>query len=120
MVGDSGRSGRVERAMWIAQDLGLRVVANDAKDKMNAALYCRHGIVNLRNAYDTRDEVASAIAHSRSGCVLFVSSPDHLPRVVRDAMAQGATHALFASSDVPFSVLGPRNVEVLEPLHRKR
>ncbi|MDF0599279.1 hypothetical protein P1J78_00910 [Psychromarinibacter sp. C21-152] len=103
----------------LARDLDVAVIANDARDENNAALYEARGIRNLGTALRTRDEVVSALAHSRTGEVLFVSSPDHLPRVVRDAMAQGGTRALFAASDVPFSAYGPGQVDIREPAHRK-
>ena len=119
MIGNRDCLGRIARAIRIAEDFGLHIFANDAEDQMNAALYSRSGIANLCTAHDTCDEVASAIAHSRSGGVIFVSSPDHLPRVVRDVMARGATRALFAASDVPFSAPGPGGVEVIEPCHKK-
>ena len=119
MIGSDGRSGRLNRATTLARELDLPVIADDTADNKKAAFYDRHEILNLNDAYNTWDEVISALAHSRTGGVLFVTSLDHLPRVVRDAMAQGATNALFASSDVPFFEVSPSDVQVLEPKHQK-
>lgn len=119
MIGDGEHAGRLTRAMILARDLSCPVVANDASDQKNAMLYEQSHILNLGTAYRTKDEVISALAHSQFGRVLFVSSPDHLPRVVRDAMTVGGNNALFAASDVPFSEPGPSQVGILEPAHQK-
>lgn len=120
MIGDTEQAGRLTRAMMLAQELACPIVANDASDRKNAALYEQYHVLNLGTAYKTQDEVISALAHSQFGRVLFVSSPDHLPRVVRDAMTAGGSHALFAASDVPFSEPGPSQVEIVEPAHQKQ
>lgn len=119
VMGHSGQAGRLTRAMQLAQDLACPVIANDARDGENAALYESKAILNLGTACNTQDEVVSALAHSQFGRVLFVSSPDHLPRIVRDTMTAGGCHALFAASDVPFSEPGPSQVEIVEPAHQK-
>ncbi len=119
MIGDTEQAGRLTRAMMLARDLACPVVANDASDQKNAAIYGQNHILNLGTAYKTQDEVISALAHSQFGRVLFVSSPDHLPRIVRDAMTAGGSNAFFAASDVPFSEPGPSQVEIVEPAHQK-
>lgn len=106
--------------MQLAHGLACPVIANDAHDQENAVLYDRTAISNLGTAFNTQDEVVSAITHSQFGRVLFVSSPDHLPRIVRDATVAGGTQAFFAASDVPFSDRGPSEVKIVEPAHRKR
>lgn len=50
---------------------------------------------------------------------LFVSSPDHLPRVVRDALAAGGAGSLFATSDAVFSQAGRASVSIGERPHAK-
>lgn len=107
MIGEGGRLGRLERAMELGRELGLRVIASDAADRTNGALYDDQGITNLRLACNMQEEVLSALGHSRFGQVLFVTSPDHLSLVVREVMAQGASRAVFATSDVPCSRDGP-------------
>lgn len=120
VMGQNEQAGRLTRAMQLARNLACPVIANDARDEENAGLYESKAILNLRTACNTQDEVVSAIAHSQFGRVLFVSSPDHLPRIVRDATAAGGTAAFFAASDVPFSDHGPSHVKIVEPAHRKR
>jgi hypothetical protein len=119
VMGLNEQAGRLTRAMQLAHNIACPVIANDARDEENAALYESKAILNLGTACNTQDEVVSALAHSQFGRVLFVSSPDHLPRIVRDATAAGGTHAFFAASDVPFSDQGPSQVEIVEPAHRK-
>lgn len=119
MLGDEGRSGRLMRAEALAADLGLPLIANDATDAQNSALYAERGIENLNTARNTRDEVRFALDRSARGGVLFVSSPDHLPRIVRDALSLGGTRCLFAASDIPFSEDGAGGVVVQEPAHLK-
>lgn len=120
VMGHNEQAGRLNRAMQLAQNLACPVIANDACDEQNAALYDSEAILNLGTAYNTHDEVVSALEYSQFGHVLFVSSPDHLPRIVRDATAAGGTQAFFAASDVPFSDQGSSQVEIVEPAHRKR
>lgn len=115
MQGDAGRAGRLRTARAWADRLGVPVLANDRIDTGNHALYARDGVTNLATALRTEDEVRSALAHSRTGRVLFVSSPDHLPRVARDAMKLGGTGALFAASEVPHSTAGAAGVMISEP-----
>lgn len=100
VIGDETRQGRLLRAQRFACDLQVPVIANDSFDARNDDLYRQHGVQNLRTALNTRDEVTSALAQSPRRVVLFVSSPDHLPRVVRDALGLGGSRCLFASSDV--------------------
>jgi hypothetical protein len=119
MLEDGTKQGRVPRAIAVARQLQVPGVANDSLDAVNAALYQNLGIENLMTARDTKAEVISALACRRAGEVLFVTSPDHLPRVVRDALAQGATRSLFMASDISFSDTGPQAVAVREPLHEK-
>lgn len=118
-LGLPGRAGRVHRALQLAAEFGVRVVANDAVDSRNARLYADHGIENIATALDTRDEVASAVTLAGGRRIVFVTSPDHLPRVARDALACGASDPLFAASAVPFSEVGAAGVAVQEPWHRK-
>lgn len=120
VIGDETRQGRLLRAQRLARDLQVPVIANDSFDARNDDLYRQHGVQNLRTALNTRDEVTSALAQSPRRAVLFVSSPDHLPRVVRDALRLGGSRCLFASSDVSFSEIGVNGVEVREPHHAKK
>lgn len=117
MVGDGEREGRIATAKRLASALSVPVIANDKHDLANHDLFAREGIENIGTAERTRDEVQTALDRSRSGAVLFVTSPDHLPRVVRDVLAAGGLRALFASSDIPFSEKGPAAVEIKEPPH---
>lgn len=119
MIGDTEQAGRLTRALMLARFFACPVIADDARDQKNATLYKQNQILNLGTAHKTQDEVISALTHSQFGRVLFVSSPDHLPRIVRDAMTVGGGHALFAASDVPFSEYGPSQVEIVEPAHQK-
>lgn len=119
MVGASGRKGRLQRAQELAAMLGLPVRANDKLDEKNRALFIEHGIENFATALNTEDEVRTALDASPRRSVLFVSSPDHLPRIAREALAYGGERCLFAASDVPFSDLGAKGVEVREPVHMK-
>lgn len=118
MLGVDGQEGRVTRAVRLANELGLPIVANDRFDKRNGKLYRELGIENLKTARNTNDEVVSALEKSKNGTVLFVSSPDHLPRIVRDALSAGGNRCLFAASDVPFSEAGAKGISVAEPEHK--
>lgn len=102
------------RAQSIAQAFDLPLIANDAEDEQNIALSRHEVIRNLGSARNTRDGARSALAASDAGGVLFVSSPDHLPRVVRDAVAEGGACAMFAASDIAFSAIGAAAVEIWE------
>lgn len=119
VFGSEGRSGRLTRAQSIVRDFDLPLLANGAEDEQNIALHRCEAIQNLGSARNTRDEVRSALAASDTGGALFVSSPDHLPRVVRDTMAEGGTHALFAASDIAFSATSAAAIEIREPPHRR-
>jgi hypothetical protein len=119
MLGDGAASGRVGRALDLGRELGIPVVANDSRDRRNHALYNDKGIRNIGTALNTEDEVQSALSLSSHGRVLFVTSPDHLPRVVRDTLVAGGVNCLFCASGVPFSEEGVRGVRVLEPEHHK-
>ena len=117
MIGDREREGRIATAKRWADAFSVPVVANDKHDTGNHDLFVREGIENICTALRTRDEAQAALDRSRSGAVLFVTSPDHLPRVVRDVLAAGGLRALFASSDIPFSEKGAAAVEIKEPPH---
>ncbi len=119
MLGDGTRSGRLARAQAIAKELDLTIIADDASDPKNRALYEEAGVTNIGRAYKTADEVRHALDHSRNRAVLFVTSPDHLPRVVCDVLAHGATQSLFMASEVPFSGAGAGAVIIEEPRHIK-
>ena len=119
VFGIGGREGRLCTARRLAREFGLPIVANDGMDAGNRACYAAHGIENIGTARNTYDEVVSALVRSGSGRVLFVSSPDHLPRVVRDALAAGGAGSLFAASEVAFSQTGPAGVTIGEPPHAK-
>ena len=119
MLGKSGMDGRVTKARILADQFSIPLVANDMVDGQNKTLHRELGITNLETARNTRDEVISALDASVDGAVLFVTSPDHLPRVVRDAMAENGVHCLFAASDISFSPFGAKGVKILEPAHEK-
>ncbi|KEO57105.1 hypothetical protein [Thioclava indica] len=119
MLGDDSNSGRLTRAIALAEELKLPLLANDALDDENARLFASHEIPNLGTARNTADEVRLALEYSDRRAILFVSSPDHLPRVVRDALVLRGNSCVFASSDVPFSETGVEAVEVREPAHLK-
>jgi len=118
-IGNGTLLGRITKAVQLADELGVPVVANDKIDVRNHSCYDAYGIENLYTARNTKEEVRSALAKSNSGKVLFVSSPDHLPRVVRDVLALGGTSAFFAASDTAFSQVGVKGVVVEEPAHKK-
>lgn len=117
MVGSKTKPGRILTARAWAGRFDLPILANDSIDPDNAALLNEWGIENLATARNTRDEVESALELAQDKCVIFVSSPDHLPRVVRDAMAAGGFGSLFAASPVSFSASGPEAVIIKEPKH---
>ena len=119
VFGLGGREGRLCTARRLAREFNLPIVANDGLDARNRACYAPHGIENIGTARYTYDEVVSALVRSGPGRILFVSSPDHLPRVVRDAMAAGAAGSLFAASEVAFSQAGAAGVSIGEPPHAK-
>jgi hypothetical protein len=119
MVGTDERTGRLRRAVDLAEHFDVSTVANDRHDDKNAALFAAFGVHNLKTAERTLDEVRSALAFSGCEPVLFVTSPDHLPRVVRDVFRCGGYTSLFAASDVPFSTQGVEAVEVTEPGHTR-
>jgi hypothetical protein len=119
MVGTDERTGRLRRALDLAEHFGVSTVANDRHDDENAARFAALGVHNLKTAERTLDEVRSALAFSGGEPVLFVTSPDHLPRVVRDVFRCGGHTSLFAASDVPFSTQGVEAVEVIEPGHTR-
>lgn len=117
MVGTPTHPGRILTALYWARYFGIPILANDSIDPGNAALLNEWEIENLATAHNTRDEVESALNLADDKRVVFVSSPDHLPRVVRDTMAAGGYQSLFASSTVPFSARGAKGVLVEEPRH---
>ncbi|PZA00701.1 hypothetical protein A6K26_000075 [Gammaproteobacteria bacterium 2W06] len=119
MVGTDERTGRLRRALDLAEHLGVNTVANDRHDDKNAALFAAFGVHNLMTAERTLDEVRSALEFAGGEPVLFVTSPDHLPRVVRDVLQSGGHTSLFAASDVSFSDAGVAGVTVSEPIHAK-
>lgn len=118
-LGDDAALGRVGRGIEIGKELGISVVANDSLDRRNWALFKKMGIENINTALNTKDEVISALALSVRGRVLFVTSPDHLPRVARNALAAGGSDSVFVASEVPLSEDGAEGVQVLEPAHNK-
>lgn len=117
MIGDGRRPGRVETAKRLAGALSVPLIADDRHDAGNHDLFAREGIENISTALRTQDEVRAALDRSHAGAVLFLSSPDHLPRVVRDVLVAGGTRAMFASSEIPFSEGGVAAVDVHEPPH---
>ena len=117
MIGEGLREGRIATAKRLACALSVPVIADDKHDAANHDLFAREGIEKIGTALRTQDEVCAALQRSRGGAVLFVTSPDHLPRVVRDVLAAGGTRALFASSEIPFSQAGPGAVRIDEPAH---
>lgn len=119
MLGKNGVDGRIGKAQKLADEYSIPLIANDMADARNRKLYRDLGITNLATARNTRDEVVSALNASVDGAVLFVTSPDHLPRVVRDVMAENGVHCLFAASDISFSPSGAKGVNVIEPAHEK-
>jgi hypothetical protein len=119
MVGTDEHAGRLKRALDLAEGFGVSTVANDRHDGENDALFAAFGVRNLKTAERTIDEVRSALAFSGGEPVVFVTSPDHLPRVVRDVLRYGGHTSLFAASDVPFSMQGIEAVQVTEPGHTR-
>ena len=118
-IGCAARKGRILAALDIAASFGLPVIANDGIDTTNQRCFELYGIENLRTARNTAEEVESALRKSALGRVIFLTSPDHLSRVVREALARGAYDALFASSEVSFSREGAGGVRIVEPPHAK-
>jgi hypothetical protein len=119
MLGANGLDGRIGKAQKLATEYSIPLVANDMVDIQNKNLYRKLGITNIETARNTRDEVISALRASVDRAILFVTSPDHLPRVVRDVMAENGVHCLFAASDISFSPSGAKGVNVIEPAHEK-
>jgi hypothetical protein len=107
--------GRLLTALRYSKALAVPLIADDLVDKRNHELFRDYGIINLMTARRTADEVESALSYSKTGRILFVSSPDHLPRVVRDVLARGGSKAVFAASSIEFSVPGVAGVKVTEP-----
>ena len=70
-------------------------------------------------AKNSADEVLVALQKAAGQPVMFVTSPDHLPRVVREVMISGGENRLFAASDVEFSESGAQGATVTEPPHAK-
>jgi hypothetical protein len=118
-VGTDESTGRLRRALDVSEQLGVSTVANDRHDDKNAALFAAFGVHNLKTAERTLDEVRSALVFSGGEPVVFVTSPDHLPRVVRDVFRCGGYRSLFAASGVPFSMQRVEAVEVIEPGHTR-
>lgn len=118
-IGSPEQKGRILAALDLGKAMGLPVVANDGIDMTNHRCFELYGIENLRTARNTTEEVESALRKSKLGRVIFLTSPDHLPRVAREALARGAYNALFASSEVSFSREGARAVKIIEPPHAK-
>jgi len=119
VLGNGLQSGRLTRACELAKQFNCPVLSNDKKDLVNISLYEDLNIKNMGTALNTFEEVRSAIELSETGEICFVSSPDHLPRVVRDAAICGATKAIFACSDVEFLYSGAFSVKIEEPSHVK-
>lgn len=119
VLGQDGKEGRLTTAKRLAAHFQVRVIASDRSDDKNISLYKTENIANLKAADSTQEEIRSALSFDRSARWLFVSSPDHLPRVVRDVLAQGAAGSLFCASQIQFSCAGPQAVEISEPSHRK-
>ncbi|WP_415893399.1 hypothetical protein ACMXYN_02785 [Neptuniibacter sp. PT8_73] len=117
--GFDDKSGRLSKALYLSDKLGVPVVADDKYDQKNHISYSEHGVKNLKTAENTLQEVKSALNYSEMGRVLFVTSPDHLPRVVRDVMLLGGESSFFSASDVPFSTFGVEGVLIQEPPHQK-
>ena len=118
MEGTDTKKGRLPTAFDLAEAFSLNVVADDAIDPDNQNLLRNWGVENIGRARNTRDEVVSALTEAGSDGVIFVTSPDHLPRVVRDALAAKGQGCLFAASEVPFSDDGPTAVKIEEPPHQ--
>lgn len=87
MIGISGRNCSLLNMQELATMLCLRVVGNDKLDEKNRALSIEHGIENLATALKIETKVRTALNSNPCRSVLFVSSPDHLPRIVRDVRA---------------------------------
>lgn len=114
VLGTEHLEGRLTKGVRLSRELSVPVFADDALDGDNRAIYQEYGVGNFKPTHCTRDEVRSALDYSQARRVLFVTSTDHLPRVVRDAMALGGVNALFAASGVPCSTKGPGAAEVIE------
>ena len=77
------------------------------------------GIENINTALNTKDEVISALARSGRGRVLFVKSPDHLPRVACDALAAGGLGSVFVAWECLFRSMARREFRFLS-LHKMK
>jgi hypothetical protein len=118
MLGCGQNSGRLTRAIDIARKIGVDVEADDKVDIQSKSLMESMGINVFQDSTSTEEEVVGALKRAQGMPVLFVSSPDHLPRVVRDALKHGAVNCFFAASEVPFSANGVASVEIIEPKHK--
>lgn len=118
MVGDGKKVGRLSKAKAVAAELGLVVRANDKLDHKNKDLLKSEGVLVSETAVCTGDEIKYALDVAQNKSVVFVTSPDHLPRVVRDALLLGGSMSWFLASDIPFSAEGVGGVSVVEPDHK--
>lgn len=117
MMGYKSQPGRLRKAKQMSRILNLPIVANDGFDPLNNRLFKKTNVENIGTALNTRDEVYSALV--RGSWVLFITSPDHLPRVVKEVMILGGYSSVFMASETQFSTPGVLGVEVLEPSHLK-
>lgn len=115
VFGSRAQPGRLRKAISVARELNASVIADDSFDRPNQRLYRRLGIENLGLAKTTRDEVRNFLKRApRDARKVFVSSPDHLPRVTRDALALNAQNTMFAASDTAYTPSGAAGVSVHE------
>lgn len=115
VFGSRTRPGRLRTALAVARELNAPVIADDGFDHPNQRLYRRVGIENIGKAKTTHDEVTNFLAQApRAARKVFVTSPDHLPRVARDALAMQAENAVFTASATPYTRGGVTAVQVRE------
>mgnify|MGYP007057112971 CR=1 FL=1 len=119
MIGTRTCTGRLLRGQNLADELRVPLVASDRWDRVNRELFERFKVLNLKTAERTIEEVQSALEFSGGKPVFFVTSPDHLPRVVRDVLSCGGLNSIFGSSDSAFSTQGVADVKGREPGHSK-
>ncbi|MEP1472111.1 MAG: hypothetical protein ABJK25_14140 [Halieaceae bacterium] len=119
MLGNGAQSGRLTRGRQLAHELGVPLLANDKVDQRNRELFSEGEVTNMATAKNSADEVSSALRKAAGQPVMFVTSPDHLPRVVKEVMIAGGENCLFAASDIAFSESGAAGVMVIEPPHSK-
>lgn len=119
VIGSDKMYGRLTLALKLASELNIPIVTNDMLDLKNIELYKKYNIFNLKTARNTKDEVLSVLEYEKQGGILFISSPDHLPRVVRDVLICRGYRCYFRSSDVEMSKSGVNEVVVEEPPHKK-